>query len=74
MNTHAQRIEKLELDVDTRLADLWTEMAGVTEWTIEVVASFMRAAYGAGYVQALTEPVRGQLCRENGYCVPKRSA
>ena len=70
MSVH--RIDRLELDIDLRLADLWREVADISEWNLEVVAAFMRAAYGAGYVQALTEDIRGRLCREHGYRVPQR--
>ena len=40
------RIDLLELDIDLRLADLWREAAEVSEWNLEVMAAFMRAAYG----------------------------
>src|SRR3712207_6851333 len=43
------RIDLLELDIDLRLADLWREAGEITEWSIDVVAAFMRAAYGKGY-------------------------
>ena len=49
------RIELLELDIDLRLADLWREAGEIQEWYLEVVAAFMRAAYGKGYCDALTE-------------------
>jgi hypothetical protein len=49
------RIDLLELDIDLRLADLWREAADVGEWNLEVVAAFMRAAYGKGYCDAFTE-------------------
>jgi len=32
----------------------------------------MRAAYGKGYCDALTEDVPGALCRDHGYRVPSR--
>ena len=51
------RIDLLELDIDLRLADLWREAADVTEWNLEVVAAFMRAAYGKGYCDAFTEDI-----------------
>ena len=38
------RIDLLELDIDMRLVDLWREAAGISEWSLEVVAAFMRAA------------------------------
>ena len=66
------RIDLLELDIDLRLADLWREAAGIDEWSLEVVAAFMRAAYGKGYCDALTEDSPGSLCEEHGYRVPAR--
>jgi hypothetical protein len=44
----------------------------VTEWNLEVVAAFMRAAYGKGYCDSLTEESPGALCEEHGYAVPDR--
>ena len=72
---HAQwptRIDLLELDIDLRLADLWREAAGISEWSLDVVAAFMRAAYGKGYCDALTEDSPGALCANHGYRVPGR--
>jgi len=66
------RIDLLELDIDLRLTDLWREAADVTEWNLEVVAAFMRAAYGKGYCDALTEDVPGSLCEDHGYQIPAR--
>lgn len=67
------RTDLLELDIDTRLADLWREAAAYKEeWNLEAVGGFMRAAYGKGYVDALTEPPeeRGILTRTHGYKTP----
>jgi hypothetical protein len=72
MPTHPSRIDLLELDIDLRLADLWREASGISEWTLDVVAAFMRAAYGKGYCDALTEELPGSLCAEHGYRVPGR--
>jgi hypothetical protein len=66
------RIDLLELDIDLRLTDLWREAADVSEWNLEVVAAFMRAAYGKGYCDALTEDSPGALCQEHGYEIPQR--
>jgi len=66
------RIDLLELDIDLRLTDLWREAADVTEWNLEVVAAFMRAAYGKGYCDSLTEDSPGTLCQEHGYEIPRR--
>jgi len=68
------RIDLLELDIDLRLADLWREAADVSEWSLEVVAAFIRAAYGKGYCDALTEAEPGSLCVEHGYRLPERVA
>ena len=66
------RIDLLELDIDLRLADLWREAGEVSEWNLEVVAAFMRAAYGKGYCDALTEDDPGSLCHDHGYRIPAR--
>jgi hypothetical protein len=72
MGKRPTRIELLELDIDLRLADLWSEACGVGEWNLEVVAAFLRAAYGKGYCDALTEDAPGSLCRDHGYRIPER--
>ena len=72
MPERPSRIDLLELDIDLRLADLWREAASVTDWSLDVVAAFMRAAYGKGYCDALTEESPGALCAEHGYRVPAR--
>ena len=66
------RIDLLELDIDLRLTELWREAADVSEWNLEVVSAFMRAANGQGYCDALTEDAPGSLCLEHGYDVPRR--
>ena len=72
MAKRPSKIELLELDIDLRLADLWREAGDVDEWTLEVVAAFLRAAYGKGYCDALTEDSPGSLCEEHGYQIPDR--
>jgi hypothetical protein len=66
------RIDLLELDIDLRLADLWREAAEIDDWNLDVVAAFIRAAYGKGYCDALTEDTPGSLCHEHGYRIPER--
>jgi hypothetical protein len=68
------RIDLLELDIDLRLSDLWREAVDVSEWNLEVMAAFIRAAYGKGYCDALTEESPGELCVEHGYRMPDRRA
>jgi hypothetical protein len=72
MAENPSRIDLLELDIDVRLLDLWREAASITEWSMDVVAAFMRAAYGKGYCDALTEEAPGSLCVDHGYRVPDR--
>ena len=72
MAKQPSRIDLLELDIDLRLADLWREAADIAEWNLDVVAAFMRAAYGKGYCDALTEDSPGSLCHDHGYRVPAR--
>lgn len=72
MAKRPSRIDLLELDIDLRLADLWREICAIEEWNLEVVAAFMRAAYGKGYCDALTEDSPGALCHEHGYRIPDR--
>ena len=71
MSKRPSRIDLLELDIDLRLADLWREAADISEWNLEVVAAFMRAAYGKGYCDALTEDSPGSLCLDHGYRIPE---
>jgi len=66
------RIDLLELDIDLRLSDLWREAVDVSDWNLEVMAAFIRAAYGKGYCDALTEESPGSLCIEHGYRMPDR--
>jgi hypothetical protein len=72
MAKRPSRIDLLELDIDLRLADLWREAYEIGEWKLEVVAAFIRAAYGKGYCDALTEEDPGSLCADHGYRVPER--
>ena len=72
MSREPSRIDLLELDIDLRLSDLWREAADVSEWNLEVVAAFIRAAYGKGYCDVLTEDSPGRLCLDHGYRIPDR--
>jgi hypothetical protein len=69
-NLAVDRVSLLELDVDTRLADLWTRANGETNWSLELVAPYLRAAFARGYVEA----TRGDrsLFTEYGFQVPPR--
>ncbi len=74
MSRDPSRIDLLELDIDLRLADLWREAVDVSDWSLEIVAAFIRAAYGKGYCDALTEESPGSLCVDHGYRMPDRRA
>ncbi len=74
MSVTPTRIDLLELDIDLRLTDLWREALGIEEWSIEVVSAFMRAAYGKGYCDALTEEAPGSLLRRSRLPCPRAQA
>ena len=75
MAKRPSRVDLLELDIDLRLADLWRELSEITDWNLEIAAAFMRAAYGKGYCDALSEDDPGSLCLDHGYRLPvKRDA
>jgi hypothetical protein len=63
----------LELDLDTRLVEVWLQVWERDEWAVGEIGSLLRLAYGRGYCDALTEPERGRLCRDHGFPVPIRS-
>lgn len=62
----------LELEVDLRVSDMLLEAWGEFEWDESLVGRYLRLAYAAGYLDALREPCRGELCRGHGLPVPKR--
>jgi hypothetical protein len=68
-----EKAELLNTDIDFRLTELWMQFNDIEEWTTEVIAAFLRAAYGRGYVDALEEERRGErgkLCADNDYRIP----
>lgn len=66
------RIELLELDIDVRLPLLWREMLEIEKWDLESASACVRAAFGYGYFQAMTDPDPERFFREHGYRVPER--
>lgn len=81
--THEERVQGLEVDVDTRLAGAWelvwqgefrlAELIDGDDQLAAEVGSLLRFAYGRGYVDALSEESegrRGELCRAHGYRLP----
>jgi len=60
----------LALDIDLRLAELWSATSEVDHWHEEQLWALLRFAYGRGYHDALTESQRGRLCQEHGLLVP----
>lgn len=68
-----ERTILLEADIDIRMHEVMLLAAeSFTGDDFDLVATYMRAAYGKGYTDALSEPVRGSLCIDNGYRVPRR--
>lgn len=77
--SNAERVQRMELDVDTRLAKVWRIVWGGSrlgaainddETALHQFGSCIRAAYGLGYGDALREDAegkRGELGRANGY-------
>lgn len=63
----------MELDLDSRLADLWEDIAD-ERLDLDIAAALARCAYARGYTDALTEPERGQLYRDHGMKIPERRA
>jgi hypothetical protein len=62
----------LDMDIDVRLVDVWPEAWRSGEWGSAHAAAVLRLAYGRGYDDALTEAIRGRLCRDHGFAVPSR--
>lgn len=75
-----ERVQRLEIDIDTRIMDLWatayeegSHIAPKLEADPELremFGTFLRAAYGKGYTDALVEDAdgrRSELQREHGY-------
>jgi hypothetical protein len=77
--TSHQETDPIYVDLDLRLTDVWgfafeMEDSQVEDrWNLETVGILLRAAYGQGYEDALTEPVVAQLHRDHGFKVPTRN-
>ena len=72
----SERRDQLATAIDLRLADLWAELFEIdpAKLDAELLAWFLRLAYGQGYTDALREARRGELCLELGYAVPEPAA
>ena len=55
-----------------RCTSCLADRASTSVLPLDVVAAFMRAAYGKGYCDALTEDNPGSLCADHGYRIPQR--
>lgn len=69
----ARRMIRFNVELDTRMLDLWQVIDDSEELTVELVGCLLRAAYGRGYVDAVSEPEPGALLREHNYKMPQRS-
>jgi hypothetical protein len=69
----SERLDRLRVDIDTRLADVWAvawNALDLTDETGGIVGALMRAAYGVGYRDAYQECEAGrpgELAVANGY-------
>jgi hypothetical protein len=76
----AERVQRLEADVDARLVELWATLWRETPNALtealedevgrNLLMSVVRQAYGQGYHDALEEDAkgrRGELARRHGY-------
>lgn len=67
------RFKRLQVDVDTRLADVWAlawDVLNLNEENRDLVGALLRAAYAQGYRDAnheFDEGRAGELARANGY-------
>lgn len=67
------KVERLELDIDCRLAGLWEDLAGVEPpYDLNLIVRYMRAAYGLGYADAMRDPEPERFFHDNGYHCPER--
>lgn len=66
------QVEKLGADMDLRLMWLWQIILSIEEdLDLVTLASWIRAAYGQGYVDGQSEPY-GKLQQDNGFRVPEK--
>lgn len=63
------RTELLELDIELRLHVVLAHAFDL-EVADETSIALLRMAYGTGYIDALRETRRGQLCCDHGFAVP----
>ncbi len=70
----ADSLDRIGLEVDMRLTDVWSMLfeRGEDALDTEFLGWLLRLAYVTGYWDALAEPERGSLCEKLGYPVPPR--
>lgn len=65
----------LTMDIDTRMSELRAEMfegLAICDDLVAFVAALLRAAYGKGLIDALTDPKDARaFCRRHGFKPPK---
>jgi hypothetical protein len=74
----AETLDKVGLEVDIRLTDVWSMLFewGTEALDVEFAGWLLRMAYVTGYYDSLREPAeqRGELCHALGYPVPEAAA
>jgi hypothetical protein len=73
MSSEPTALDLLEVDIDARLLDVWSQVWMIQEWDEEIVAPCIRVAYWNGYTDALTEEARGSLYRDHGLTPPSQA-
>lgn len=79
MTTEPNEIQILEADLDVRLMPLLLEIPDevIPEMDWQLLLTYLRSAYGLGYLAARQEERRGEggnLCADHGYADPGNGA
>lgn len=71
----ATALDRLELDIDSRMVDLWEQLDKfLPDHCVHPVAICLRVAYTRGYEEALLDPEPGEFFVRHGYPTPERRA
>lgn len=75
MVLNEEALDKIGLEVDMRLTDVWSMLfeRGEAELDTDFIGWLLRLSYVTGYWEALSETERGSLCESLGYPVPARN-
>lgn len=69
-----ERIELVEADIDVRLADAFSDAFAIRDWDFDLVAAYMRLAYGRGYTDRIKDMRAGtNLLTAHGFAAPRET-